>query len=201
MIASRLINDEDINEPEKVDKKVEEKKVEVKEEKKDDYDSEDDYDEKDTKKNEKDESDDEKIKSKGPAKGPIKIIEIFKGKEPIEFKNLFPDYYIKPIPFVDEFEIKFQKKIKEEQIEMEEILPFLKVVREKYRFLLCDQEVVNLYNLLFLYKKAKNCDNFQSFAILLDDFKTKKFNFNDDFAADLFKFTLNVLHKKKFKKN
>jgi hypothetical protein len=88
---------------------------------------------------------------------------------------------------VDKYKERFaQKKAKHDAL-VKKVLPFLKIMHKSYPHLLTEDEGVNVENLVFLWKLALKCSNYQDCCIALDDYK-KQFNFDDQFGAELFKY-------------
>lgn len=122
----------------------------------------------------------------------IEILDEISGEESELFKSNFPEWKAKK-QYVDYFAIEAEKKLQEEAALMKKCSPFLDVLYSKFPKMLSNDELVNITNVVFLYKKCKDCKDPSAILNTLNKLpKNKKFQFNQKFAEELFKFISNM---------
>lgn len=124
----------------------------------------------------------------------ISIYEVERGMEPDEFKSGFP-VWREEKHYVDQFEDSLKKERESESKLIAKSLPFLQLIREKYPFLITNDEFVNVHNMVHIIKLARLCKN--NYNMLIGNLEQLEEEYKDviyfgehfeAFASDLFKF-------------
>ncbi|KAG2378312.1 hypothetical protein C9374_008455 [Naegleria lovaniensis] len=124
----------------------------------------------------------------------ISIYEVERGMEPSEFKSGFP-VWREEKHYVDQHEDSLIKERESESKLIAKSLPFLQLIREKYPFLITNDEFVNVHNMVHIIKLARLCKN--NYNMLIGNLEQLEEEYKDviyfgehfeAFASDLFKF-------------
>lgn len=124
----------------------------------------------------------------------VSVYEVERGLEPVEFQSGFPVWRDVQNQ-ADEQEEALRKEKEDESRLIAKSLPFLQIVREKYPFLITNDEFVNVHNMVHIIKLARLCKN--NYNMLIGNLEQLEEEYRDvidfgnyfeAFASDLFKF-------------
>ncbi|KAL9658706.1 hypothetical protein ABK040_005861 [Willaertia magna] len=126
----------------------------------------------------------------------VLVYEVERGMEPPSFRSGFP-IWREEKPYIDVHEERLRREKDEDSKLISKSLPFLQIVREKYPFLITNDEFVNVHNMVHIIKLARLCKNnydmlFVAMEQLEEEYK-EVIDFGDyfeEFAGDLFKFVV-----------
>lgn len=122
--------------------------------------------------------------------------EVYAGKENRRFKSIFPQWYNR-VKYKDYVQTNIERRMQQHSETVQKAYPFLDIMRKRYHHLLTDDENANVYNIVFLYKKAQKAKDFVALQTSLEKFQTEKFKFSEEFMAELFTFVLKEKQKQK----
>ena len=124
----------------------------------------------------------------------VVVYEVERGLEPKEFKSGFPVWRAEK-HYVDQHEDTLKKEKESESKLIAKSLPFLQIIREKYPFLITNDEFVNVHNMVHIVKLARLCNN--NYMMLMNNLEQLEEEYREvidfgshfeSFASDLFKF-------------
>lgn len=137
-----------------------------------------------------DDDDDDANDDDAPKTPSVKLVETQRGKEPIAFRQGFPQWH-EQRHFVDTFALRVEEEMKARSDMVRRSLPFLQTMRDKYSYLLTDDEYVNVENMLYFIDVARKSNkNYQLLATTLENTANVEWEDVYTFAADVLKFYL-----------